>query len=93
MLDMLNKPLCDINNKRLQKILMNVQFYNFNPHHIPATSNKLADALSRLCGLVSKINHTPCDNIRLLGLSKKASIYRKQVEVEDPLVLQLGIQA
>ena len=26
-------------------------------------------------------------------MSKKASIYRKQVEVEDPLVLQLGIQA
>ena len=93
MLDMMKKPLCDINNKRLQKIMMKIMFYNFNPHHIRAAENRLADALSRLCGLVSKINHTPCDNIRLLSMSKKASIYRKQVEIEDPLVLQLGIQA
>ena len=64
--------------------------YDFNPHQIPATSNKIADALSRLCGIVAK---TPCDNIRLLGMSKKASIYKKQLEVEDPLVIQLGIQA
>ena len=93
MLDMMKKPLCDLNNKRLQKIMMKIMSYNFNPHHIRAAENRLADALSRLCGLVSKINHTPCDNIRLLGMSKKASIYKKQVEVEDPLVLQLGIQA
>ena len=75
MLDMLRKPLCDIQNKRLQKILMHVQYYNFNPHHIPATSNKIADA--RLCGIVAKTHHTPCDNIRLLGMSKKAAIYKK----------------
>ena len=37
MLDMLQKPLCDIQNKRLQKILMRAQYYNFNTHHIPAT--------------------------------------------------------
>ena len=72
MLDMLRKQLCDIQNKRLLKILMRVQYYNFNTNHIPATSNKIADALSRLCGIVSKTNHTPCDNIRLLPMSKKA---------------------
>ena len=93
MLDMLQKPLCDIQNKRLQKILMRAQYYNFNTHHIPATSNKIADALSRLCGLISKTHHTPCDNIRLLGMSKKAAIYKKHMKVEDPLVIQLGIQA
>ena len=26
-------------------------------------------------------------------MSKRADIYRKQLEVEDPLVIQLGIQA
>ena len=72
---------------------MRVQYYNFNPHHIPATSNKIADALSRLCGIVAKTHHTPCDNIRLLGMSKKVDVYMKQLEVEDPLVIQLGIQA
>ena len=70
---------------------MHVQYYNFNPYHIPATSNKIADALSRLCGIVAKTHHIPCDNIRLLGMSKKAAIYRKQLD--DPLVIQLGIQA
>ena len=93
MLDMLKKPLCDIQNKRLQKILTRVQYYNFNTHHIPGTSNKIADALSRLCGIVAKTHHSPCDNIRILAMSKKADIYRKQLEVEDPLVIQLGIQA
>ena len=84
---MLRKQLCDIQNKHLQKILMRVQYYNFNTNNIPA------DALSRLCGIVSKTNHTPCDNIRLLPMSKKAEIYRKHLETEDPLVIQLGIQA
>ena len=93
MLNLLNKPMCDVMNKRLQKILMRVQFYNFKPNHIAGTSNKIADALTRLCGLVAKTHHTPMDNIRLLGMSKKADIYRKQLEIEDPLVLQLGIQA
>ena len=85
MLNMLKKPLCDIQNKRLQEILMRVQYYKFNTNHIPATSNKITDELSRLCGIVSKTNHTPCDNIRLLPMSKKAEIYRKQLETEVPL--------
>ena len=71
---------------------MPLHYYNFNPHHIPATTNKVADGLSRLCGIVAKTHHTPCDNIRVLGMSKKADIYRKQLEVEGPLVIQLGIQ-
>ena len=71
---------------------MRIQYYNFNPHHIPATSNKIADALSRLCGIIAKTHHTPCDNIRLLGMSRKAEVYMKQLEVEDPLVIQLVIK-
>ena len=46
-----------------------------------------------MCGIVAKTHHTPCDNIRLLGMSKKADIYRKQLQVEDPLVIQLSVQA
>ena len=93
MLDMLKKPLCDIQNKRLQKILMRVSYYNFHTTHIPATSNKIADALSRLCGIIAKTNHSPCDNLRLLPMSKKAEVYRKQLEIEDPLVMRLAEQA
>ena len=89
---MLKKPLCDIQNKRLQKILTRVQYYNFNTHHVPGTSNKISDALSRLCGIVAKTHHSPCDNI-IQAMSKKADIYRKQLIVEDQLVIQLGIQA
>ena len=33
LLDMLNKSLCDIENKRLQKILARAQNFNFNPNH------------------------------------------------------------
>ena len=43
-----NKPLCDIENKRLQRILIRAQNYNFNAHHVPAENNEICDALSRV---------------------------------------------
>ena len=34
LLDMLHKSLCDIENKRLQKIVAKAQNFHFNPNHI-----------------------------------------------------------
>ena len=43
--------------------------------------NKFADALSR---------HKPDENLRLRPMSKKAEEYRKQRDIQDPLVQRLG---
>ena len=80
LLDLLHKPLCDIENKRLQRILIRAQNYNFVPHHVPAERNEIADALSRLCVVVSRTDHSPDDNIRLLPMSKWTAIYKKLLE-------------
>ena len=77
-----NKPLCDIENKRLQRILIRAQNYNFNAHHVPAENNEICDALSRLCGVISCTEHSPDDNIRLLPMSKRAAVYRKELEIK-----------
>lgn len=74
LLDLLNKSLCVIENKRLQKILPRAQDFDFNPHHIAGVRNKIADALSMLCGIVSKTEHTPDGNLRLLPMTKKADL-------------------
>ena len=85
-----NKPLCDIENKRLQRILIRAQNYNFNTYHVPAENNEICDALSRLCGVISRTEHSPDDNIRLLPMSKNAAVYRKELETKDPLVENLA---
>ena len=86
---MLNKSLCDIENKRLPKILERAQNLNFNPNYIAGVRNEIADALSRLCRIVSKKEHSPDDNLRLLPMSKNAEIYKKELEVQDQLVERL----
>ena len=86
---MLNKSLCDIENKRLPKILERAQNLDFNPNYIAGVRNEIADALSRLCGIVSKKEHSPDNNLRLLPMSKNAEIYKKELEVQDQLVERL----
>ena len=49
-IDLLGKPLCDIENKRLQRVLTRAQNFNLNPTHVPGVTNQIADCLSRLCG-------------------------------------------
>ena len=90
MLDLLGKPLCDIRNGRLQRILTRAQSFNFVPHHVPGVSNEIADCLSCLCGVITRTEHTPYDNIRLLPMSKKASVYKKELEIRDPLVERIA---
>ena len=45
LLDLLGKTLCDIENKRLQKILLRAQNFNFNPIHVAGVTNQIADCL------------------------------------------------
>ena len=75
LLELHGKHLCGIENKRFQRILTRAQSFNFVPHHVPGVSNEIADCLSRRCGVISRTKHTPDDNIRLLPMSKKASVY------------------
>ena len=73
---MINKPLCDI-EKRLQKIVTRAQNFIFIPNHKAGVNNKIADALSKQCGVISKTEISPDDNIRLLQMSEKTEEYRK----------------
>ena len=50
----------------------------------------MCDALSRLCGNVMRTHYTPDQAPRILGMSKRAIFHRKQLETEDPLVLELA---
>ena len=45
---MFGKPLADINNRKLQKIMEKAANYSWQLKHIKGTTNKIADALSRL---------------------------------------------
>ena len=87
LLGVFNKPLADIENRKLQKIMERASNYNWKLTHIKGTSNKICDALSRLCTQVCLYSHyyemsTP----RLLPLSKRATVRAKQLEQDDPLV-------
>ena len=90
MLDMLKKPIADIQNRRHQKILIRLQNYNFEGTHIAGVNNKIADALSRLCRNITSTHHYPQTMPRILPTSKRASIREKQLEVLDPLVVELA---
>ena len=90
MLDMLKKPIVDIQNRRHQKILIRLQNYNFEGTHIARVNNKIADALSRLCRNIISTHHYPQTMPRILPTSKRASIREKQLEVLDPLVVELA---
>ena len=39
---------------------------------------------------MSKTEHSPDDTLRLQTMSKKAEIYKKELEIQDPLVERLG---
>ena len=90
MLDMLQKPIADIENRRHQKILTRLMNYNFSGNHIAGVDNKISDALSRLCRNVVSTHHYAQNVPRILSMSKKASVRAKQLEVLDPLVVELS---
>ena len=40
--------------------------------------------------MISRTGHTLDDNIRLLPMFKKASVYKKELEIRDPLVERIA---
>ena len=88
---MFNKPLADITNWKLQKIMERAQNYAWKLTHIKGQSNKIADALSRLCTQICLYSQK-YDYIkpRFLNLSKRATVRQKQLEHDDPLVLNIA---
>ena len=66
-LDILNKTLCDIKNRRLQNIREAVKIYSFKTEHISGESNKVSDALPRLCKSVAGLDIQDITLITLLG--------------------------
>ena len=70
-----------------QKIMEKAANYSWQLTHIKGTTNKIADALSRLCTKVCLYSHYyESPKPRLLPLSKRAMAQAKQLEKEDPLV-------
>ena len=49
LLGMFGKPLADITNRKLQKIMEKSANYSWSLTHIKGKTNKITDALSRLC--------------------------------------------
>ena len=91
LLGMFGKPLADITNRKLQKIMEKSANYSWSLTHIKGKTNKITDALSRLCTQVCLYSHyyeTP--RPRLLPLSKRATVRTKQLEKDDPLVENLA---
>ena len=91
LLGMFSKSLSDIENKKLQKIMEWASSYSWTLTHIKGSKNKICDALSRLCKQVCLLTckyDTPAP--RLLPMSKRATVRAKQLEQEDPLVLNIA---
>ena len=79
----LDEYLADVDNKKLQKILERVANYNWVLSHIKVKDNNICEAFSRLCiqiclDFYKYINKSP----RLLQMSKRATIRKKQLEEE-----------
>ena len=91
LLGLMDIHLADVDNKKLQEILERAGNYNWVLNHIKGSDNKICDALSRLCtkGCLDYhkyVTRTP----RLLQTSKRAAIRKKQLEMEDPLVMKIA---
>ena len=64
--------------------------YNFVGEHVTGTNNRICDSLSRLCRTVNQTCHIPLPTPRLLHMSKKVTTHVKQLEILDPLVIDLA---
>ena len=91
MLGLLNKYTADVDNRSLQQILIRAANYNWKCTYIREKHIRVADALSRLCKSICSYSYSFEKNIlRLMTLSTRRALRAKQVEKEDPLVLQIG---
>ena len=72
LLDMMEKPLADIQNQKIQKILDKAQNYHWETIHISAEENEICDSLSRLCTRICFDGHKyQIPRPRLLKMSKE----------------------
>ena len=94
LLDMMEKPLADIENGKIQKILEKAQNYHWETQHIAGEDNEICDAFSRLCTQVCFDGHNyEIPKPRLLKMSKAAKARRHQMEKKDPLVQRIAEEA
>ena len=94
LLDMMEKPLADIENGKIRKILEKAQNYHWETQHIPAEENEICDAFSRLCTQVCfDGNNYDTPKPRILKMSKVAKVRRQQMEKMDPLVQRIAEEA
>ena len=49
LLDLFEKPLADVENMKIQKILEKAMNYHWETIHIKVDENRISNALSRLC--------------------------------------------
>ena len=91
LLGLLSKHTADVDNRSFQQILIRAGNYNWKCTYIRGKHNRVADALSRLCKSICSYSYSYEKNIpRLMTLSTRRALRAKQVEKEDPLVLQIG---
>ena len=65
--------------------------YDFDINHIPGHKNRICDYLLRMCKTVAGYSHLyPTRSPRLLSLSKNVAKRCKQIEIHDPLVIELA---
>ena len=94
MLDLFEKPLADVENMKIQKILEKAQNCHWETIRIKGDENCISDALSRLCTRICFDSYkyvTP--GPRLMRMSKVASVRRKRMEKSDPLVQRIAEDA
>ena len=94
LLEMMDKPLADIKNRKIHKILEKAHNYHWETVHISAEDNEICDALSRLCTRICFDGHkykTP--GPRLMKMSKVAAVRKRQMEKNDPLVQKITEEA
>ena len=69
---------------------MRIQNYSFIGENIAGKDNRICDALSRLCRMVTETHHYPLPTPQILPMSKSPSTHIKQLEILDPLVIDLA---
>ena len=88
---LLDKHTSDVDNRSLQQILIRAGNYNWKTTYIRGKENRVVDTLSRLCRSICTYLYKYEKNIPILmTLSTRKALRAKQLEREDPLVLQLA---
>ena len=87
------KNLSEIDNKRHQRMLEKMMYYNLDISYIKGVTNKIADCLSRLTRNIREAQHFPIAEPRLASMAKSAKQYVRQIQAGDPWVIQLAESA